>query len=213
MKQNRILMVFGDSEVKENEVEKDVLKRILLSTSTSDIYSALKNNRTQLGRVSPANIPQFSKFSSMDDALSVIVQSGDSNLTYEKVGRYLCKPDTKENARRKYGENHSKLAVEMGLAHLNKFLLTPTYLGEVYFHERDDERKAIIRRKLILHIPIIQQALFKAEENFFSMSEYMLTFLSESTMKRRRPNIRRLIDELTIVSDDKTRSVINRIVW
>ena len=66
---------------------------------------------------------------------------------------------------------------------------------------------------MILHIPIVQQAIFKVmrDDKPFLIREYMGVFLSKSTVIRRLSNMKKLFQILNEYSDERARAWITRI--
>ena len=73
--------------------------------------------------------------------------------------------------------------------------------------------KKIWFAKMILHVPIVQQAIFKVmkDDTPFSIREYMDDFLSQSTVIRRLSNMKKLFQILNECSDEVARAWITRI--
>jgi len=68
-----------------------------------------------------------------------------------------------------------------------------TELGEQY-NKLDDKKKKMLVSKLAFRIPIIKKILIDAIEGEIFIEEQLSETLSESTAKRRAPNIAKLID-------------------
>ena len=137
------------------------------------------------------------QYSSFEDATSKICQillnTDNNGLSYIETGRLLLDDGKhrKNPALRKYGENHAKTALELGLVQClfnNNYL---TCLGYVYNLLGKDARLELIRRT-ILRNNFIRKILFKASQGLVSLQNEM-SFLAESTIKRRLPNIKQLL--------------------
>jgi len=102
----------------------------------------------------------------------------------------------KEGADMKYGENQSKTAAQMGLCSINHSRILPSYLGVAYCN-LDKELQMRLLPKLILFIPYIfnQYATNAKYEDIIAS----VSFLSQSTQKRRLTNIWSLINHVNKV--------------
>ena len=71
-------------------IEIDSLFDLLRKTSTEDIFALIKENSTLLPEIKTNNIPQFSNSNDVQQVLRIVIESGIENLTYEKIGNFLC---------------------------------------------------------------------------------------------------------------------------
>lgn len=148
--------------------------------------------------VVPSNIPQFSNLhDATHEVIRILVESGLEGISYDEMGGYL-NPRAKNLsviAKRKYGENHSKMATFFDLAVINfpqnKAVIMPSLLGKVYYHLSENQKNDIII-KLILRIPIIQEILIKAINEKVVVTDFLYQ-LSPQTRKRRQPNVIKLL--------------------
>lgn len=204
--------LFLDSLDRVAEIGADSIRSTLLHVHVSEIVNFLECYQAELTNVDAKNIPQFSNVNEVDRVLSILLDSGLQNFDFVTIGEYLCKRGTKEGAQRKYGENHYKLCAQLGFTTYPPFFQA-TENGIAYHRETDREAKKIWFGKMILHVPIIQQTLLavKMNDELFSMSDYMSNYLSQSTVKRRLPNVMKLLAMLNEISDDAARVWIGRI--
>lgn len=155
-------------------------------------------------KILPANIPQFSCFE--DGAFKVITiirQMGDFGPGYEKVGRYLLEKGKNPLAYFKYGENHSKLAMQLGLLKTKKEgSHTQVFLSEVgkLYERTEEEKKQEYVNKHVLKIPIVNDLVSKKDE--ISIYEELKNYLSDSTAKRRTSNVKKIMNIVNVVYDD-----------
>lgn len=165
---------------------------LIRRSSLGQIYAqVLKFSETEL--ISTANVPQFS---SIDSALRVpeVLCALDEAQTFDQLGVYLDYDSSKKvTANKKYGENHAKLATLLDLADIVSG--APLHVCATPFSERFralslDEQRSMTAR-LAFRIPIIQRILIDAAHGSVDASEYLKPF-SESTKKRRLPNLRTL---------------------
>lgn len=182
----------------------------LCNTPTEEIFSIIKENKEVTLKIAARNIPQFSNPRDIEEVLNIIINSCEQ-LGFAEIGYFLCNKGAKLGAKRKYGENHYKLAVQLGLA--TEYGFRATDLGYAYFSAKDSERKNRVLKKLPLRVPIIQQSLLEAESGVINMYSLLKPHLSESTIARRSPNIRSLLEWITDVSGPDMQRRVSNIVW
>ena len=147
--------------------------------------------------IDPSDVFQFSSFENATDNLcSIIVCTENAGLNSVEIGKLLMNdgvPRT-ETAFRKYGENHIKVAEAIGLAFKDNasYYLSP--IGCVYDKLSDTEKSKLLTR-LLLRSKLISQLLSTALKGPFSMESFLYD-LAESTYRRRRYNVRFVIEKL-----------------
>lgn len=171
------------------EIAIDRLIDVLQGTSIENIINIIESNREMIATITPANIPQFSKISSINDVLDYVNSSDE--VTYELIGYYINK-DAKKGAQTKYGENHYKTAASIGLT-TNQKPFELTALGKKYMTLLT-EQKTALRNKLFLLVPIVQQILIDAKYKVVHPLNILNLYLSESTSIRRRSNVRTMVE-------------------
>lgn len=143
------------------------------------------------------DVPQFSSFDDCVFKVPYLVKDcGIEDLTFTQLGFMLRTKPRKECADTKYGENHSKTAAQMGLCSIKNAKIHSSYFG-VVFCSLDKEMQKRLLPKLILFIPYIFNQFAtnaKYEDIIASVS-----FLSQSTQKRRLSNIWSLIGQVNKV--------------
>lgn len=107
------------------------------------------------------------------------------------MGYMLRTKPRKEGADTKYGENQSKTAAQMGLCSIVCSRIYSSNLG-VAFGNLDKERQINLIPKLVLFIPYILN-LYASNAKYFDVLN-SVSFLSESTQKRRLTNVWTLIN-------------------
>lgn len=183
----------------------EYLKRM----SVDEIVSEIEYSDKKTEEISPANVSQFSNISTADYVVQIVDDAID-NIDFAYVG-YMINKSSSEAAQRKYGENHLKLAVQMGLVSEKPYKLTP--LGEIYIHLKDSEKKSL-RPKLFLRIPVVQRLLIDSKIHRIDGTKILMEVLSESTAIRRRSNIKKLIEEIQgIASIEMQRQIADNINW
>lgn len=138
------------------------------------------------------DICQYSDFDeSYYNVVKLSIKSGIEGITWDRLGFLLQQKPASKIARQKYGENHGKVAIEMGLMTFdNNHNFWVTTFGMV-FNELSEIEKENLKPKLCLMIPIIQNYFMLGQKQ--EVMDSYFSILSESTQKRRRPNIRKLL--------------------
>ena len=143
------------------------------------------------------DVPQFSSLDDCAYKVPLLVKDcGINDLSYSQLGFMLRTQPRNESADTKYGENQSKTAAQMGLCTVRNARIYPSYLG-VAFCSLDKELQLKLLPKLILFIPYIynQFATNAKYEDIIAS----VTFLSQSTQKRRLSSIWSLINQVNKV--------------
>lgn len=167
---------------------------ILREASLGEVYRAVQEIE-DAELISAANVPQFSR---LEPAYKVpeILCALDERQTFEQLGVYLDYiPGKKETANKKYGENHAKLATLFDLAEIvppSPLRVTVTPFGALFTQLSQNEQEELAAR-LAFRIPVIRQVLVDAATHEVPVTDYLKPF-SESTKKRRLPNIRVILE-------------------
>lgn len=177
------------------EVDKDNICLKLVDISVTQLYDLLLSNKEKVKFISAANIPQFSNLSLISSVLRIVNEADTANIDYEYIGEKL-NVSRSQSAKVKYGENHVKLAIQMGLVLKSPYRLTN--LGKIYLLMKESEQEEI-NRKLFFRIPIVQQITIKASEEHVNAMDIMASYLARTTAIRRRGNIRKLF--LEVIND------------
>lgn len=156
-----------------------------------DILLLIRDSKYPHPLITPGNIPQFSQFYDYENVLRIVMDSGEKDISFEMLGYYL---EGKRSIRAmvKYGENHYKLASQMGLVTSGKHREN-TFLGSCYHHIKDEEIRHMIGCKLCLRIPVIWKIMFLACIGPVDISAFLGQYLSPSTAMRRKSNIRKIL--------------------
>ena len=137
------------------------------------------------------------QFSSLDDATTVICnkysEEGDPGFSAEETGRLLLNDkNAKKLAYRKYGENHAKAAEALGLVYSITNVYFLSCLGTKYTKlERSTANKLLTR--MVLRTNEIYQLYRNYKEKGHTDARSYMGMLSDSTYRRRRSNLRRLL--------------------
>lgn len=195
-------MTYSNAECVDKDAVVNRFIRILLKYSVEELIEIIKQAE-KAEPVTQENIPQFSD---LDDAVYVVNEilynSGEEH-TFSELGSYLHRKNEikgNDTARKKYGENHSKMATLLDLAVVRKTgkssIVALSVLGEK-FYGLEKSQKEELKKRLLLRIPIVQN-VFK--NNSFAQIEEDMEILSDSTKKRRRSNVVNVIR--SIVEDN-----------
>ncbi|MDE6552927.1 MAG: hypothetical protein K2K98_08215 [Muribaculaceae bacterium] len=183
----------ADDSLLSDVTKASILLQVLSKHSCKEIIKLIREE-DKLFVIEMKDIPQFSDFK--DAYFSVpkkLVNCGDQNIDYERMGYMLSGTLKNGVANKKYGENHIKTAALMGLCSFSKCRTNKNALGELFIKLPDDARDNILP-KLCLYIPFIH--------NYFKLGasdevrESMLSILSITTQNRRRSNINTIIEEV-----------------
>lgn len=196
-------LTYRNSECTDVEAITDRLIEILLKYSVKDIVEVIASS-DNLEKVSKDNIPQYSE---LDDAfyeVNKILVDSDSSMTFEELGYSLGKLHHKMKdgigAKKKYGENHAKLATLIDLACIskagNRSHIYSSVFGRRFYYLSDNKKKELIKR-LCLRIPVIQ-SVFKVGS--VSQIYEEMKILSASTQNRRRSSVENVLE--LIIKDD-----------
>ena len=191
-----------DNNLKLCGVDSLAASKIVLSVlerfTCHQIIDILKNNFKPY-EIKAKDIPQFSSF---DDCyykvVEYLVDSGMSDISYDKMGYFLREVPRKLDADKKYGENHAKIACMLGFCSITRkstFGINITPFGQS-FYELEKEKKDKLMPKLCLFIPMIQNYFVQGMNQ--SKLDEELSILSPSTIIRRRSNVNTII---SIISD------------
>jgi len=150
-------------------------------------------NKSVVTHLSSTSVVQYSSiYDATNKLCTKFAQSGDNGLTFIEIGKMLLDDNIprKDGAYRKYGENHVKLAIEFGLTQVCYDYFYLTCIGIIYPSLEEQSQKELLRRT-ILRNNFVQRLLKLSSEGRCSIAE-QLSFLSESTIKRRMSNIKSL---------------------
>ena len=145
-----------------------------------------------------SNIPQFSDFEDGTKRLcEIIVNSGNTGLTYIEMGKYLLGLGKSDQAYQKYGENHSKLGCFLGLVNIKKISrVSKIYISPLglVFNDLKDEKKDLLLKQLSFRIPVINKILSDSRKRETDIFSNVSSELAKSTAERRIPNIRFILN-------------------
>jgi hypothetical protein len=118
----------------------------------------------------------------------------------------------KLGAKVKYGENHSKLAAMMSLVNIlntRPVVVKPTRWGSFLTRYAFTEKSDVLK-KLLLRDVCVKSILSKAFAGPVNYRD-IVSFLSPSTMIRRRSNVKKLLE--FIINDSEREIYLSNINW
>ncbi len=140
--------------------------------------------------ISSSDIPQYSSLPDCFHFVDKFIRSGLDGISYPQAGFLLRTNQRKKGADCKYGENHAKCAGLMGLCRIEKGKIWRNSFSYAY-EEQDYSMKESLMPKLCLGIKMVRGYFQHLGSDGFIQET--MSCLSESTKKRRKPNIMRLI--------------------
>lgn len=142
------------------------------------------------------DIPQYSDIDRCFIKVPYLLANcGLEKVDFLQMGYMLRCKKRSVVADKKYGENQAKTAAQAGLCIVDRNGIRLTKFGRHYSLLADDQKRKIYGY-LSLYIPMIQNCVCSSDCDV--EKQQYLSILSESTQKRRLPNINRLI---SIVQD------------
>lgn len=178
----------------EYDLARSYIDSVMLKTYI-EWYATMAQARRMQMLINPANIPQFSDFDDgINNVITIIRQMGDFGPGYEQIGKYLLGKGKKPLAYVKYGENHAKLAQQLGLLKIKKEGRQGTiYLSEVgkIYEAFPKAKKMEYIKKQVLKIPIIHELTFY--KNNIDIFEELSHYVAESTARRRTSNVKKIM--------------------
>lgn len=182
----------------------------LKELTIEQIYDFLLLNKEKIRFIAAANIPQFSNIDLISSVLRIVNEADDDNIDYEYIGQKLNVSHS-QSAKVKYGENHLKLAIQMGLIEKNPYRVTN--IGEIYLLMKKSEQEEM-NRKLFFRIPIVQLVLTEASHEQINVMKTMEMYLSQKTAVRRRGNVRKIVVEiLKELPENRQMLIEQNLIW
>lgn len=133
----------------------------------------------------------------------VISDAGDPGLDFDSIGRLLQNDGVVRmpGADKKYGENQVKTASQLGLAWELCGTWYLTCIGKV-FCDLSEETKLAIMSRCMLRSPFYSRILCDAMVTDIRLEDYM-GILSQSTIKRRLPSVRKMLNIVLQANKDQ----------
>lgn len=154
-----------------------------------DAFLDYIKNTTELPFVLSSDVPQFSSISAAIDRIcSRLSQLPLVGFSFEEIGKILQPGRTDDVlANKKYGENHIKTAESLGLAFSNNRKYYLSAIGYAFPSLTRYQKDQLISR-LALRNSLVYNVIFKVLNGQDVTITDEISFLSESTVKRRKNN-------------------------
>lgn len=149
--------------------------------------------------ISKDNIPQYSCYDNATyEMLKYLRMAGDFGPSFIEVGEHFLGIGHKEDAYRKYGQNHSRTAELLGLVIIKKTDKKRVYLSEIgkLIERLEKEQQYECFTKLAAKIPVIREAIRQDINTARDLEVFLNNYLSPITAIRRRKNTWDLIEKL-----------------
>ncbi len=166
----------------------------IINTPYSEFVTYIQNH-IQCDYITSKDIPQFSSFKNCTKNIcKKLLEVNDPGLQFIEIGKLLLDDGNSRNdvAYRKYGENHSKTAFELGLTQFKDSTWYLSCIGYKFLSFDEKSQIAIISRCLLRN-KFISRIIGDSLISEVNIVKYMHC-LSKSTMTRRKPNIMFLIN-------------------
>ena len=180
----------ADASLLEDETKSSILLDVLKKYECSDMLNIIADGFVRFV-IEKKDISQFSDFKDAYYKVPHMLQNcGIKDVDYSKMGYLLRDEKRKEIADKKYGENHIKMASQLGLCRFEKCRANANALGNLFIKLDESTRRNILP-KLCLYIPYIQNYFMDGATD--EAREKILSILSKTTQVRRRSNVNTII--------------------
>lgn len=154
-----------------------------------DAFLGYIKETTELPFVLSSDVPQFSSIdAAIDKICSLLSQLPPVGFSFEEIGKILQPGRTDDVlANKKYGENHVKTAESLGLAFSENRKYFLSAVGYVFPSLTKYQKDQLISR-LALRNSLVYNVLYKVLNGHDVTITDEISFLSESTVKRRKNN-------------------------
>ena len=201
-------MMFYKYEFETEKVKKYIDSIININM---DEYIDYILNNYDVKFISSDDVLQFSNINDCTcNICNAIRKNGDKGFKILDIGMMLEDDGIKRSdlAYRKYGENHSKTACNLGLLQENSHVFFLSCLGYMYNLLSDNEQEELLCR-LILRNKLVKKLLYKANKSDCVKYDEEVSFLKKSTIVRRKSNVKMLLS--FIKKSDRGRELFDRI--
>lgn len=190
------------------------LLNIIHRVPTGKVIDIIEKYRDEIPEITTGNIPQFSNIDDIDRVPGIVL--ANPGCKYKLIGYFFCK-DSQESAQQKYGENHYKIAAQLGLCEevikkTEASMPEVTILGELY-DELDAEDKENVKAKLCFLIPVIQKFFVEARHGTADAKSLYESMLSDATVVRRRSSTMMLVRCIAKTLEGADRQIPANIYW
>ena len=166
----------------------------------------------ELPFVLSSDVPQFSSIdAAIDKICSLLSQLPPVGFSFEEIGKILQPGRTDDVlANKKYGENHVKTAESLGLAFSENRKYYLSAIGYVFPSLTKYQKDQLISR-LALRNSLVYNVLYKVLNDQDVTITDEISFLSESTVKRRKNNSLIFCRLIGLNQDSQVQAYLERI--
>ena len=186
---------------------------VLREASIEYILDVIEKHRDEISPITTMSVPQFSNIYDADRIPDIIISN--PGCKYKLIGYYFNK-SAEDYSHQKYGENHYKLAAQLGLCeyadkHSGDGITEVTQLGMIY-KDLTAYDKDKIRARLCLQVPFIQYVLIEARHHNIDAMGLLLSMFTQATAVRRRSSIQQMMRMIeSQMTTDK--QILQNISW
>lgn len=186
----------------------------LLNIKMDDIINIIDaDSKVHIHEINSSNIPQFGKIETVICVPNVIIEDKITNLDYVQMGFYLKKdPNASMLSNQKFGENHGKIAAQLGLINCIEQRFFPSTITEVFINSYTIEEQRKIVNRLFVRIPIVKILLQESKYRIVNGYDYMIG-LTHSTQERRGSSLRTIFEAMNDEDSKVMKERIKNIVW
>jgi len=214
---NKLVFLETDSnnECPCEELE-DYAINLIIETEPLAIMEIVAQQDYRVMDVGSRDIPQFSDVQDACRTVEIMAASEQYDVTFPELGMYLDPTGSRSPAaQQKYGENHFKLAQQLGLLSISKCgYKFANILGRGFIKIESQKEKDAVIGKLAMRIPFIQYVILKSKDtNGVRVIDELNERLANSTALRRRSNIETLSRYIRGLNDSELNDLLNRVDW
>lgn len=192
-----------------NPVLLEEIIKLLLSINIEEFISNITKPNEN---IDPSMIVQFSNIENAIHNLPVLLNSVDNFMDFNSIGKELIGA-VSDGARKKYGENHSKLAKECNFVYFSKkgglTLVGLTSLGKMVTY-LDIEMIYLLVKRLLIRNEFIQNLIYYGKNGRIKY-ENAAKCLAQSTLIRRKSNNKTILS--LILTNTKYEYILDNIIW
>lgn len=185
----------------------------IINIPLADFLEYIFNNISR-EPIAAADTFQFSDFiDATTNICSLLYNRDPLGISFIEMGRLLLNDNIqrKDGALTKYGENHLKTAMLLGLTFKHEKLYYLSAIGYVFQMYPNAQQEQLLHR-LIIRNKLVRQIILKASNGSFELESYLYD-LSRTTYIRRRTNIKHVLNILKSSSEYDFTNIFNNITY
>ena len=205
------LVLDNKFNIHKQEIETDLAS--IINIPLTDFLEYIFNNISREA-IAAADVFQFSDFiDATTNICSLLYNREPLGISFIEMGRLLLNDNIqrKDGALTKYGENHLKTAMLLGLTFKHEKLYYLSAIGYVFQMYSEAQQEQLLHR-LIIRNKLVRQIILKASNGSFELESYLYD-LSRTTYIRRRTNIKHVLNVLKSSSDYDFTNIFNNITY